>query len=459
MVVDTVKIISYIVNIIVLFLIGATLVSNEQHVSPFGSSFYGYINIAAILTIISGVSFLLSRKKINLNFQSSIVIYFLYVGYYFVQTKIVGEASINIWHYYHSTSFVLILILPLLIKLGSLSFLNMSKIVSFFVSVEVVICFLQYFNLIVPKWSLFEVYGSLPNPNSTALFLAISSPFVSYWIITSTGKSARYKPALLILLFISLVLLKSRTAIIGFALGQAYLIYYLPKVNQWIKEFQLRLNKIQKYSIVLFAIAMLPFLTYVFYNAEKGSSDGRIMIWKIGITKALNQPILGYGLNSFDKVYNLEQAHYFEQGIGTEQEHYSASYMVIALNDYIQNFVEGGIVGVVLFVLFFISLLYRKKKAVELPLEYSISYAGVLLFAVMGIFNTAEIAVPAFAILILYSSTIVHFKINESEKKLLTLGKRNSKFLALCVGIIGVIMLANGTQLTQVSRRLKRHPN
>ncbi|NIJ46637.1 O-antigen ligase [Wenyingzhuangia heitensis] len=111
-----------------------------------------------------------------------------------------------------------------------------------------------------------------------------------------------------------------------------------------LKRFLFKISIFKKYlllvvSFVLFIIGLLAI-----YFLKKDSSDGRLLIWKISHSIFKDYPVLGVGFDKFKSNYMNYQASYFEQG-GTFQEKFIADNTIYAFNEFIQFFIENGVVG------------------------------------------------------------------------------------------------------------------
>lgn len=93
----------------------------------------------------------------------------------------------------------------------------------------------------------------------------------------------------------------------------------------------------------------------LFYMKED-SARGRFLIWKNTCAAIAEQPLVGHGPGSFQQVYGKAQAAYFASGNGTVAEKRVAGYAEYAFNEYLQLGVEGGVVLLLIVLLFGISV-------------------------------------------------------------------------------------------------------
>jgi len=122
--------------------IGATLISTEKHISPFGSSFYGYLIMGTFIVIFAGFLSATSTEKARWDIKHTYLAFSLYIVYHIVLSTQIHEKTIDIWHIYYGMGFLLLISLPLLTKLGNLRFIDIAKVVSLLVAIPIAVCFL-----------------------------------------------------------------------------------------------------------------------------------------------------------------------------------------------------------------------------------------------------------------------------------------------------------------------------
>lgn len=275
-------------------------------------------------------------------------------------------------------------------------------------------CLSQFLGIFSSQSKLFAVTGSWVNPNVVAQFLAITIPFFLYLL------QFQFKKIILSCLgivLIALVLLKCRSAFIGTVVS--VIVYYGLKYNfkSWL------INPKNKKSVrtlfVIFLILIIPVASHL-YTTKKASADGRLFIWKLSAMMAIEKPITGYGYGLFEKEYNLFQAAYIGKGKASVDEQTTAGPTLMPYNEILQNAVNGGAMGLLLFLVFFSSLFLsnQPKRTEDLNLKAQtidianknnlapLAYAGIVGFLVMSMFNFAIQVVPVMAVLILYTAIV-----------------------------------------------------
>ena len=204
-------------------------------------------------------------------------------------------------------------------------------------------------NCFYPGMGMSLVSGSLGNTGLWCCFVACVA-------VLSCGQIGMYrskwiKGVLVMGVILSLGLLyvgNSRSAWLGFTVGNGYLLYQYTKqscrLSCWV------------WSVALIVVLLLAGWS----TRNKGeSASGRLLIWKITGQMLVEKPF-GRGINGFQKDYMDYQRRYFEQG-GTSAEKRLADENRYAFNDFLRVFVEQGVQGGVL-LLILMYFLFKKKK-------------------------------------------------------------------------------------------------
>ncbi|WP_154647893.1 O-antigen ligase family protein [Pedobacter arcticus] len=329
-----------------------------------------------------------------------------------------------------------------LLLLGSLLFLFRTEKISFqFISAGVFIiafiqssiCVLQWIGLLKSPSDYFQVTGSLTNPNVTAMFLAMVCPLTLYlWRFPKYRSYIAFASSIMLL---SLILLNCRTAYIG--LGSIFLL----AIHFKFKVFShLGLNKRTGLIFLLFSFSLglvIPVVSKI-YHAKKDSADGRILIYKLSASMAKNAPFFGIGYGNFERDYNIYQADYLSKNPKAEG-FAQAGHVKMAYNDYLQNTIEGGLVGLVLFAGSIILLLNSKKKEVKSSDKestfdaFAIGKLGVLAFAIMAMVNFTIEAVPVMFLFIVYAALIV-----KQTKSFCTLKNISANYFQVSATIVAI---------------------
>ncbi len=156
-------------------------------------------------------------------------------------------------------------------------------------------------------------------------------------------------------LILQLVASNSRTAWLSCISASLYLLnaryHFFNKKNYSTRSTPL--------LIIVLLFAVLAVFSLKLYQYKPDSANGRLLIWEITSEMIKDNPVLGHGLNGFQRNYMEYQGHYFE----THLKHpfrYLADDNIFAFNEFLRIWTEQGIPSVLL-VIFLIYLLICNK--------------------------------------------------------------------------------------------------
>ncbi|MBO5642283.1 MAG: O-antigen ligase family protein [Prevotella sp.] len=255
--------------------------------------------------------------------------------------------------------------------------------------IHVFCVFAQRMGFMEPESSLYPVTGACDNPNVTAMYLVGCVPLIVHRLRRSDRKVA-YVVFLVLALF-AVVLLRCRTAYIGLAVEAAVFFLFSSKDSR-IKGFHLQRetncnpkihSSLGKVFLAVVALLVVSVAAVRMYQMKRDSADGRLLVWKVSASMIAEHPMgCGYGL--FPKHYNLQQAEYFHEEHGTETERRNASFVYMAYNDFLEHGVEGGVIGMLFLMGFYVLII----KDPPLPSKGGRCLSAVLYaFAVMSLVN------------------------------------------------------------------------
>lgn len=269
---------------------------------------------------------------------------------------------------------------------------------------ESLVCIGQFFAVLNSNSQWFSVTGTFPNPNITAMFLALLLPSVRIIIPSAHNKGLRLLYVLGYgLIVFAIVLLKCRTAYLGVGIGVTAYILTNRSVQNFFKRHRI-------YSILLLVtgiILVIPLLDKA-YNFKRESADGRLLIWKVTTKMIAEKPLTGYGYGMFEKYYNQRQARYFEYETSDITERTNAQHVNMAYNEYLEIASEGGLIGLILFLGVIASLFIAFCKVPSNPVTIS-AVIGISVFGVMSMVNFTIQAIPVMALLVLYAAIIISY--------------------------------------------------
>ena len=143
-----------------------------------------------------------------------------------------------------------------------------------------------------------------------------------------------------------------------------------------------QLSKLKKVVLVTILTIIIGASLLGIYHFKKGSSDGRLFIWKTSTEIIKDNPIFGVGFDGFKTHYMNYQASYFSEN-GETREAFVADNSNYAFNEFVQFIVENGCIGFILLSMlcFFIFKAKTNKEERFLEKILKISLLSVVAFA------------------------------------------------------------------------------
>lgn len=204
---------------------------------------------------------------------------------------------------------------------------------------------------------LFNLTGTFLNPGPYSGYLAVLLP-IALHATFSRHKIIKLYAWISVSLTLSILPAgMSRSAWLAAIIGCGYVLitHYYPHILAYWKEKQIWCIGIG-IILITFAIGLMSFT----YQLKKASADGRFLMWKVSSQIIIDQKGIGVGLGSFPSTYANKQADYLEHA--SKQEKWVAGCPEYAFNEYLQIGVEQGIFSLALFLIWFISIIYKGTK-------------------------------------------------------------------------------------------------
>jgi O-antigen ligase len=357
-----------------------TLSASLLNTSTFGPETYAalfFFIIAASIT-----SFLLQlnlvTQKETLSYPLPIILFGVFCLYIFIHGWLTH--TIGIFHYYSATGGLLFLSLQNRRPVNTaidLSLLHNGVIVIAFI--ESFIVLLQAIQVLPGFTNSFTATGTWVNPNVTATFLALS--LHSIYAAELVKKQRAKTITGIVTILPAIVILQCRTAYI------VSLVMLFPLIRPLLTTlissiFRIKSKKAVPVLLFLGSVLFIVFLLSV----KKGSTSGRILIWKNSIDLIEQSPVTGSGFGLFEKNYNEHVANTGSASNG---------YVKMAYNDFIELSVDGGIIATLLWIAFIVTYIFYCRRN-----DYSIF--PLLSLIIIQLSNFVFQAAPVFALLIVY---------------------------------------------------------
>ena len=221
--------------------------------------------------------------------------------------------------------------------------------IAFLGSIEAIIGWGQYWNIIESNHPLFSITGTFTNPGPYGAFLGIALLIQIHFAWHKY--IAKQYMSLFMLLIVGL--LTGSMFIASFS--RAAWVALLIAVSFFFFLFQ---KKRYRYAGLLLLILFLfssPFL----YQLKKQSADGRLFIWRVCTELIQSKPYTGGGASSFAARYMYAQADFLEKHPNHEYAA-KATNNIYAFNEYLRIACEYGLPGILLYVTIWLHGIYCK---------------------------------------------------------------------------------------------------
>ncbi|WP_396603279.1 O-antigen ligase family protein [Algibacter sp. R77976] len=218
---------------------------------------------------------------------------------------------------------------------------------------------------------------------------------------------------------------------------------------QIIKMLFKQLNKVKKIILIAGSILIMGATLFGVYQFKKGSSDGRLFIWKVSTEIIKDNPFFGVGFDRFKTHYMNYQANYFSKH-GETQEALVADNTYYAFNEFIQFITEQGVFGfiILILILYFIIKTSARKEYSELSFILKISLLSTGVFA---FFSYPTEILPIKLIMVVSLASLALLDQNKI-KRFLSLKINSSIKLALKTSILVSLLLFTVFSFNYVNR-------
>ena len=247
---------------------------------------------------------------------------------------------------------------------------------------QAVVCLFQFSGIVHSGDANFNVKGTFYNPNITAMYIVVSIPFFITKLFHE--KKQLINSVVLIVLFLALIALKCRTAYIGLIITVGV---YL-RTEMHLRKYWAKISVIFKTALIFITVALLCGLFIMLYFQKQASADGRVFVWKVSTEMIKQKPFTGYGYGLFEKEYNLFQAEYFRTIPTTVLEKTNARYVNMPYNDLLEQQIQGGLLGMLLFlsvIVLFILQAFKQKNTQLSAILLSVAAMSFVNFCMQAI--------------------------------------------------------------------------
>lgn len=204
---------------------------------------------------------------------------------------------------------------------------------------------LQLYGFCPSNHEQYVITGSFLNPGPFTGYVAISFPIALHLSINNGGYKRWLAFLSMLVTFSVLPVGMSRSSWVGVLIASGLVLFWQRNLKKyWYIRKRL-------FIIVISLFCILGFVSGIYlFNLKRDSVYGRLFIWENVYDAVVKHPIVGYGSCSFPLVYASSQSNKFESGNFSAQEEKVAGNPECAFNEYLQMWLEGGIIMPILFI-------------------------------------------------------------------------------------------------------------
>ena len=403
--------IRYIWLPLILILFATSLTGNWFYYAS-SAGFYAYTITIGLLAVFAALLLSFPGNRIALPLSLPLGIFFIYTSYILLNS--IAKGGFNYISLWALANFIFALSTTLLLfsapnqpfpTPNAQTIDRLLTGLSLLAAIESLVCIAQFGKLLPSYDPHFPVTGTMENPNIAAMFLALCLPAILTFILQQNKSLRKLSIGIFVLVLIALALLNCRSAIIGSAV--ATFLFLLFQFDALAKRRRLT-------TLLITAVLLLlcfPLSRYL-YQLKRPSADGRQFIWRLSARIAAENPATGIGYGHFQQQFNLRQAEFIRSGNATSQEQHNARTVYVAYNEYLQNAVEGGIPGVVLYIALLTALLLAPLRSVKTGRNSPgliTAWSAMAGFAVMSAVNFTAQAIPLTGLFSVYAAILMSY--------------------------------------------------
>jgi O-antigen polymerase len=451
---------------LLLLLLFSTLLKSGLFVNAFYTHLFAFI-LTGCITMAGAGFYLLRNGSVQLPALSLAALVMLpaWAGYIFIHNHF---HSGTLQSLFMAASLITCFAMVLLLKASAQSSGAVFTGIVAIATLQAGICLLQAAGIAAPGNDFFKVAGTWLNPNIAAMYIALALPVALYNVLC-TAAYRRIYSLLVLLMAIALLLLQSRTAILGAAAMAVMML-------QWryglLHRFLHKLSSGAKQITLAVLMMVMVFAGHFAYTLKKASADSRAFIWHTSIKMLAQKPLTGYGYGSFEKNYNLFQAAHFRANPDVETDRQNAAHTKMGYNEFLQSAIEGGLPGAAFLTVFLLLLLrsaylfLKKNHALHYQKAYGpgnaagagvqyllIAATGIAGVTMMSLVNFTILTVPVMSVFILYAAVIISTAYRPGT---IPVSKAIIKITATGLIITG-LLLGSYTARTAYSQHTIRH--
>lgn len=404
-----------------------------------------YFVIIIETVLVLAMSFFLMFKKAGLVVHFNIILVCLCVlfGYIGVRLLFTPFSPAYMIYYYILALYLFLIYLIRYFILDNGDQWQMKAIIMVFLTsgaIEGIYGFLQLTGLHTNLLYVFKVHGTFNNPGPYTNYLVITLVFAFGFFLhfKQTGRFHNFLRyfSLTVAIIISVLLpfTGSRTSWLAALVGMIAVSWPLCRKLKWY-GLMFGNGKRKTISLILAGIvAIIVCLSLFQYKSQ--SSKGRLLIYEVSFTMIKQHPVFGLGFCRFPAEYNNYQGSYFKENPESKKA-ILADNIKTCFNEFLQVWVELGLIGLLLFAGIVICIFSYKPKS---GTEYlAIPAKGALLAVLVCCCFSYPLRILPVTVYIVFLIAIIAatYDIRTFSVKL---AKKVYKPLILIVSVIALLM-------------------
>lgn len=190
--------------------------------------------------------------------------------------------------------------------------------------------------------------------------------------------------------------LRSRAAWLAVLLSSFVILEFR---YHYIKKGLKQITHTKKVALIVLIISILSVGLFGIYHFKKGSSDGRLFIWKVSTEIIKDNPVFGVGFDRFKAHYMNYQADYFAKH-GETTEAFVADNTYYTFNDWLQFIIENGLIGFLMLVIA-LFVLFKTEVNIKNNHFFLLIKGTILAFGIFALFSYPMQILPIKLILVI----------------------------------------------------------
>jgi len=285
--------------------------------------------------------------------------------------------------------------------------------------------------------------ATLHNQNHFACYIVLGIPIIMSMLLGLEKKGKNYilLPILLLLIY-AVIITKSRASYLSLIIVLPLIVIAHYNNFKKIRKYIIYVYSSKRFFFISLLFLLLPLLVYTLYRMKPFSFFGRLLIWRVTLNAFFKYPLKGIGFGNLANSYTLFQSEYFT-GYGSALQKIVAGPSRHAYNWYLETAAESGIMGIIIFGIFWFLVLkhvwivfYAHLKGISND-YITLGIAGsILCFLIMSFFHFHRKILPIYMLFNFMLAWIVSKSQSKNYIKI-----RSQYFRFFHYGLVGILIM------------------